>query len=406
MARRGAGQGRRPVLVVLCASSALAVTNALALSPFLADMGDEFGVSVALLGQALTVSGLLGAAIGLFIGPLAERAGYHVVMLGGTVALTLSNVLTALASGFEVLLLAQLANGIAGATVSPIAFAYAGVLYAGEGRARAISRIYATAAGAEVVVLPLLAFVGDEASWRWSFGILAGCAVLFFSAAAWILPRRPRDDSARLRPRAVVDAYLPILRLRPVALLYGAQFLRGVCWTGMLAYIGAFIDDELGYSLRIAGLVWMVLGPGFLVGSLLVAGRLRRIDPYRTFMFATALMAGTTLVTFWLRGSIGPTFTLLLVVAAAGGAAEVVAATRISAVSPAPQGPTMSLHSSTLRFGTALGAFVGGLLLAGGGYTGLGLGLAVIGGAAVVAAWWSRASRGGSPTSAQRSSAE
>jgi predicted MFS family arabinose efflux permease len=271
--------------------------------------------------------------------------------------------------------------------ISPVAFAYAGVLYAGAGRARAISRIYAAAAGSEVVLLPLLAFIGDESSWRWSFGVMALAALGFFLAAIITLPRRARDPSARLSPRAVVRAYLPILRDRPLALLYLAQFLRGICWTGMLAYIGAFIDDELGYSLRVSGLVWMVLGPGFLVGSLLVGGRLRRVHPRRMFMCMTGVMAITIALTFLMRGTIGPTFALLLVVAIAGGAAEVVTATAISAESRAPQGPTMSLHSSTLRYGTAVGALVGGALLALGGYDALGLGLAIIGFAGVACAW-------------------
>ncbi|RIK37004.1 MAG: hypothetical protein DCC58_18575 [Chloroflexi bacterium] len=338
------------LLPVLCAASALAVTNAVALSPFLADMGGALGVSVAVLGQTLTVSGLLGAALGLFIGPLAERAGYHRVLLSGTIALVASNILTALATGIEMIVLAQLANGIAGATVSPIAFAYAGTTYAGEGRRRAISRIYATAAGAGVVALPLLAFVGDWASWRWSFGLLAGAALTFFLAALATLPRRQRDPSARLRPRAIVAVYYPILSHRPVGLLYLAQCMRGVCWTGMLSYIGAFINQQLGYAL-------------------------------------TAVMALMIALTFWLQADIGPTFVLLLLAATAGGAAEVVAATAISADSSAPQGPTMSLHSSILRAGTAMGALVGGGLLALGGYALLGFGLACAGLVGVACAW-------------------
>lgn len=375
------------LLPVLCAASALAVTNAVALSPFLADMGGALGVSVAVLGQTLTVSGLLGAALGLFIGPLAERAGYHRVLLSGTIALVASNILTALATGIEMIVLAQLANGIAGATVSPIAFAYAGTTYAGEGRRRAISRIYATAAGAGVVALPLLAFVGDWASWRWSFGLLAGAALTFFLAALATLPRRQRDPSARLRPRAIVAVYYPILSHRPVGLLYLAQCMRGVCWTGMLSYIGAFINQQLGYALTVAGLVWVVLGPGFLLGSLLVGGRLRRVEPRRLYMAGTAVMALMIALTFWLQADIGPTFVLLLLAATAGGAAEVVAATAISADSSAPQGPTMSLHSSTLRAGTAMGALVGGGLLALGGYALLGFGLACAGLVGVACAW-------------------
>jgi predicted MFS family arabinose efflux permease len=60
----------------------------------------------------------------------------------------------------------------------------------------------------------------------------------------------------------------------------------------------------------------------------------------------------------------------------------------------------MSLHSSTLRFGTALGALVGGGLLALGGYDLLGVGLAVVGFSGVACAWLSL--RGGSVSSRTR----
>jgi len=387
----------RFVLPVLCAASALSVTNALALSPFLADIGRDFGVSVALLGQTLTASGLLGAMIGLFIGPLAERAGYHRVLLAGTFALLISNLLTASATGLGMLLLAQLANGVAGATVSPMAFAYAGVIYRDHGRGRAISRIYATAAGSEVVILPLLALVGDAFGWRWSFAVLALGTVGFFIAALVLLPRRASDTEARLHPRAIVAAYLPMLHDRPLTLLFAAQFLRGVCWTGMLSYIGAFINDEMGYSLRLSGLVWAVLGPGFLIGSLLVGGRLRLADRRKTFMVSVAVLAAMVALTFQVEAGILITFGLLLVAAAGGGAAEVVNATAISATSPVPQGPTMSLHSSTLRFGTASGAMVGGALLAIGGYGLLGIGLALVGCGAIACAWRSGQYRAAAP---------
>jgi predicted MFS family arabinose efflux permease len=377
------------LLPALCAASAISVLNALALSPFLAEMSDDLGISVALLGQSLTVSGLLGAGIGLFVGPAAERIGYRRVLLAGTVALLLSNVGTALAPSFELLLLTQLANGISGATISPMAFAFAGALYDAEMRRHAISRIYAVAAGVEVVGLPALAALGDVTSWRWSFAAMGSFSIVLYVLAAVALPRLTGNPQTQINLRAIARAYAPIVRFKPVALLYVAQFLRGICWTGMLAYVGAFIDDELGYSLRAAGLVWTVLGAGFLAGSLLVGGRLRLLDARRTFIVTTALLGAFIGLTFWWQAGIALTFALLFIVSTAGGAAEVTAATVISAETPAPQGPTMSLHSSTLRFGTATGALVGGALLAIGGYGVMSAGLPLFAVAAIAATWFS-----------------
>jgi predicted MFS family arabinose efflux permease len=392
IARAGGDEQRadRLVLIALCLASSLSVTNALALAPFLADIGRDVGASVALIGQAATAASLVGASLGLVIGPAAEWFGYRRLMLAGFAALVVSNVATALAPSFGALVAAQVAGGIGGATISPMAFAIAGLRFDGERRRRAISRIYAATAGAEVVALPLLAFIGDQTVWRWSFIVLAitGAASLAFAATS--LPRDVINRASRFQPRAVLGTYAPLLRSRALLLVYVAQFLRGVAWTGMLTYAGAFLIEELGISLQAAGLIWVVLGPGFLIGSLMVAGPLRRFDARLTFTLTTAAMGLLIGYVFLRQPDVLLVFAALLLTALVGGIAEVTAATILSTETPATQAATMALHASTLRYGTATGALAGGVLLAGGSYTALGYGLPLIALAACVACRLSR----------------
>src|SRR5206468_3864910 len=160
----------------LCLASSLSVLNTLALAPFLARIAPDLGTSVALLAQALTLTGLLGALLGLVIGPVAEALGYRRLLLGGVAALVLCDIGTALAA--------------------------------------------------------------------------AGCGLLGVIALPADAPlARPTLSMAALR-----GTYAPLLAYRPVALIFGAQFLRGVCWTGLLAYDGAFIVEALHHSVQLAGL--------------------------------------------------------------------------------------------------------------------------------------------------------
>ena len=377
------------VLTILCLASGLSVLNALALAPFLAEMAPDFGLSVAGLGQTLTVTGMVAACLGLVIGPAAEWAGYRTVMLCGLAALVVAVFGTSLAPSFPLLLLAQMTGAIGASTISPMAYAIAARRFDGPERNKAISRIYAASAGVNVVGLPTIAFIGDAAGWRWAFVTVGGMATAALALALAALPHDAGDRPQGFRIASVQEAYRPIARHRAMRLTFASQFLRGVAWTGTLTYVGAYLVEELDRSVRVAGLVWLALNPGFLVGSLLVGGGLRRYEPRRTFILTVAAMGALIGLLFLVQPGIGPTFALLFVLALMGGIAEVTLATIIAAETPTQQGATMSLHSSTLRFGTGTGALVGGALLAAGDYHALGIGLPLVALGAAIAGWLS-----------------
>ena len=380
----------RFLFLTLCLTTSLSVLNALALSPFLAEIAPDLDTSVALLGQALMASALVGATVGVFIGPSAEWLGYKRLLLAGIVALIVCNLGTALAPSFLGMAAAQIVGGISAATISPMGFAIAGNSYHGDERRRVISRMFAAASVASIVGFPILTFIGSTASWRWSFVLLACVAATTLALSSITLTKDKPAPTDPMRVRAILSVYKPLLRHQTVSLVFAAQFLRGVAWTGMLAYVGAFIDEEMGRSLQLAGLVWLVLGPGFLTGSLLVSGPLRRYDPRLTFMLTVTLMGAFIGVLFLLEPPIVLAFAVLLASAFTGGIAEVTAVTILSGESPAAQGATMALNSTVTRFGTALGALLGGALLATGGYAMLGVGFPVVALIAMIACALSR----------------
>jgi predicted MFS family arabinose efflux permease len=382
------------LLVTLCLVTSLSVINALTLSPFLAAIAGDLDTSVALLGQAVTGAALLGATVGLGIGPAADAFGFRPLLVAGIIAMIVSVLGTALAPSLIVLIVAQLVSGVSAASMSPIALAIAGTRFSGDARRQAISRIFAASSAAGVVGFPILTTIGDLTSWRWSFVALGTAALATLALVLVTLPRDDARDRAAFSPRAVLDAYRPILRYRPVALMYTGQFLRGVCWVGLLTYVGAFFIEQLGLSLRLAGFLWVCIGPGFLLGSLLVNGRLRRYEPKTTFALTASLMGLAIGVLLVLQLPLAASCALLFLAAVAGGIAEVTAVTVLSNESPGQQGATMSLNSSITRLGSAGGALLGGALLAGGGYALVGLGLPLVAGAAALVGLRSRRSAG------------
>jgi predicted MFS family arabinose efflux permease len=378
------------VLVALCVASSLGVLNAMILSPFLSDMADDLNTSVALIGQAVTATAVCAALLGLLAGPLADGVGYRRLLLFGICMLALYDVGIALVPGLNALLVVQVFGGISGATVSPLSSAIAGTRFTGDHRRRAISRIYASASGASIIGFPILTTVGDASSWRWVFIVLAFVALAGVALILFAVPADAPTRTSRMRIGDIRQAYLPLLRHRPLALVYLGQFLRGACWVGMLTYVGAFFIDELGLSLSIAGFLWVFLSAGFLTGSLLVNGRLRRYDPRLTFMLTATMMGAFVAVMFLAEAPIPVSLALLFLGSLAGGVAEVTAVTVLANETTGPQGATMALNSSVVRFGTAAGASLGGALLALGGYPLVALGLPIVAVIGSIVVWFSR----------------
>jgi predicted MFS family arabinose efflux permease len=369
------------------------------LSPFLSDMASDLNTSVALIGQAVTATAVCSALLGLLAGPLADGVGYKRLLLFGIGMLALYDLGIALVPGLSALLVVQLFGGISGATVSPLASAIAGTRFTGDQRRRAISRIYASASGGSIIGFPILTTLGDASSWRWVFVALAFVALAGIALVVYAVPGDRPTRTSRMRVGDIGRAYLPLLRQRSLALVYLGQFLRGACWVGMLTYVGAFFIDELGLSLSVAGFLWVFLSAGFLIGSLLVNGQLRRYDQRMTFILTATMMGAFVGVMFLAEAPIPVSLALLFLGSLAGGVAEVTAVTILANETSGPQGATMALNSSVVRFGTAAGASLGGAFLALGGYPLVALGLPLVAVLGSVVVWISRGVHTAAPPS-------
>src|SRR5262245_16311754 len=107
----------RRVLRALCAASFLALLPSFVLPAFFPAIARDFGTTVPILGQTLTIMVLIGAAAGLVVGPLADRRGHRALLVGGCIATAAALLGTGLAPTFLVLLLSCAVAGVAQATL-------------------------------------------------------------------------------------------------------------------------------------------------------------------------------------------------------------------------------------------------------------------------------------------------
>ena len=209
----------------------------------------------------------------------------------------------------------------------------------------------------------------------WRGALLVGAALtllIALPALRWLPPDIGRGGT-RLTARSLLVAYRPLAGSRPLVLLYGASGLRSAGVIGAFSYFGAFIADRYHAGPGLVGLSFLGVGLGVLAGDVLSATTTVRV-PLRLLTAVTG--AASCLL-------LGAAFALLLPLAATvaltAGAAVLTSVSYIALTTlmtretPGGGGTTMVLNGSVINLGTAVGAAVGGLLIALGGYALLGL---------------------------------
>ncbi|MEZ4521906.1 MAG: MFS transporter [Thermomicrobiales bacterium] len=251
------------LLAPLALTSFIGLLNGFALGPFLPSISDDIGTSVPVLGQIATATFLMTAVGGLFVGPLADQLGHRRMILVGLVATIISAGGTALAPGFGSVLVTRMIGGVGGSVASGVPLAVAGSRFAGDARRRALSIITATVAAGAVVGAPMLTSIGAFFSWRIAFGFVAIVGICCLAGFALYFPRDGEpSDPGRPAIAGLLQAYMPLIQNRTMVLLYGAALLQAIAWTGPFTYLGAFFEEELGFSTQEIGYGYMATGTG------------------------------------------------------------------------------------------------------------------------------------------------
>ena len=382
--RRG-GAGR--VQVALCIAAFLAALNFFAPTPFYPQIARDLQTTVPLVGQVVTLMALISAVLGIAAGPLADRYGYRWPLVIGLLAIAVNLLGMSATSTYPVLLALGVAGGLGDALVFSLPLAIAGTLFAGDARRRAIAWTIGALSAAPIVGVPILTAVGAVTSWR---AALAAAGVAGVGAAWFVASTVPADHqrpASPLRVGALLTAYAPLLRHAPILRLFAVTALRAIAWLGPLTYLGAYLSQAVGLDTRQIGVVYMLSGGGYVLGSVAAGERLGGLSP-RVLVAAASAAIGLLLGPMLILTNPWVVLPLLVAGSVAAAAAGVGVTALLAAESPAGAGTTMVLNGSILNFGTAASAALGGSLIALGGYPALGVGMPVFALAAAALALW------------------
>ncbi len=342
----------------------------IALSPVLAQAGEDLGVSTATAGQLRTISGLVAGLTALSLGQLSARLGLRRLLLLGAALLATGSLASAAAGTFTVLAFAQVLIGIAVAVLLTAGTTAAAEWAPAEQRGRVLSWTLAGPAGAWIVGMPLIGVVGSV-SWRLALLVLPLVgASLAFLAVFLKTESQPGENPTRSGVRTALSH-------SSVRRWSAAELLANSAWVGTLVFSGALLVETYGSSPVLTGVVLAIGASAYISGNLFSRRFLER-DSRRALIWLTLAMAIGIAVFGLVRPSLLVSAGLFSAAGFAGGGRTLIG----NAVGLETAGDlrmaVMGLRAAANQFGYFIGASIAGAALVLGGYRALGLALGAL----------------------------
>jgi MFS transporter, DHA1 family, inner membrane transport protein len=316
-------------------------------------------------GDIPTAGHLISAyALGVVVGaPVLAVAGARLPRRALLVALmsayAVANALSALAGSYGLLLLARFVDGVPHGAFFGVASLVAADLARPGRQGRAVAMVMIGLSVANVVGVPGATWLGQHVGWRSAFWVAASLAVLTMALVLAFVPACPGNAEAtgrrELRLFAEPQAWLTLLA---GAIGFGGMFALYSYIANVVTVVGGLPDGAVPVFL-------LAFGLGMVAGTW-VAGALADWSVFRSLLGSSAAMA-VLLVSFGLVAPTGwPALLPAFLVAVVSSVLVVNLQLRLMDVAGDAQTLGAAMNHSSLNIGNAIGAWLGGLVIAAG----------------------------------------
>jgi DHA1 family inner membrane transport protein len=341
------------LLPLLSLANLVIGTGAFVLAGILLGVSADLGISVPAAGQAMTAYALATAVLAPLLlvatGGLTRRQAMALALA----VFALGNFVSAAADSLATLLAGRVLMG-AGAMFTPIAAGLAVTATPPAQRGRALSIVFLGISLSYVVGLPLGTWLAAQHSWRLPVQLVGVASLAMLGVLMWQLPATPAA------PGASFSGSGALLRKPEVALPLLLTLLYFTAIFTIFAYIGPVLQALGPMSVSAVALTLLAVGVAGVVGTLIGGWASDRIGAHATLKLQLLVFLLGQAALPLTAGQPGWTVVTLVVWGAAGFGMMPPQQSRLAAVAPAKAPLLLSLNTSMLYLGTALGSIVGG----------------------------------------------
>ncbi|MCK0208000.1 MFS transporter [Starkeya koreensis] len=293
---------------------------------------------------------------------LTGRVPRKPLLMGLMALFVAGNAAAALSPSYETLLVARVLSAFAHGVFFSVGATIAADLVPADRRASAIALMFMGLTVAIVTGVPLGTFIGQSFGWRATFWAVSGLGVVAFLAIAALLPASlSRPAPARLLDQLrVLGSGRLLIVYGMTALGYGGTFVA-------FTYLASILEHITGFAASSVSLLLVVYGLAIAAGNI-AGGKVADRDPVRalTLIFlAQALVLALftfTAVSPWLTL---PTLAALGFLSFANvPGLQIYVVELAKKVRPGAVDVASALNIAAFNLGIAIGAWVGGLVVA------------------------------------------
>jgi MFS transporter, DHA1 family, inner membrane transport protein len=333
-------------------------TAVLAPAGMLSELSSGLDVSIRDAGLLITFGAIvlcIGSPLTAWLSSQMERRTLLTVTLA---VIALSNAASAFAADYATLLVIRLIMLAVGALYTPQAAGTAALIAPPEKRGGTIAHIYLGWSLAVAIGLPLVTFIASRYGWRAAFAGIGLATCFSFLLLAWRLPGGLMGTPVDLKTWADVGRNrLIVLLLLITTLQISGQFV-------VFTYMGPLLARLTQAGPDAVGLVFATFGVFGFIGNVIATRLVDSWGSYRTSLLSMAsLLAGAII---WALGAGNFAIMAAAVVIWGLGFASnnSMQQVRLIGAAPALSAASVSLNTSALYIGQAIGSAIGGMLFA------------------------------------------
>ncbi|MGW9182017.1 MFS transporter [Agromyces sp. NPDC055661] len=302
----------------------------------------------------------LGVVVGApTIAAAAARWPRKRLLLALLTAFALGTLASALLPSFGLVLIARFIAALPHGAYFGIASLVAASLMGPGKRARGVALVLSGLTIANVIGVPAITWLGQAAGWRVAYVAVAGIFALTFLAVALAVPWQAGDPHATMKRELKAFSRAQVW----FALAIGAIGFGGLF--SVYSYVAPLATNVTGLPEAVVPLVLVMFGIGMTIGNL-VGGRLADWSVRRSMYVFFGILAGAlVLLAFTASNPVG-LFAGVFLIGGSSAALSPTIQARLMDVARDSQSIAAALNHSALNLGNWLGAFLGGIAIAGG----------------------------------------
>jgi predicted MFS family arabinose efflux permease len=332
-------------------------TGAMIVPGMLNELSADLGAPPAAIGMLISGFAMTVCIGGPFLAGWTSGIDRRKLLTAALALYAVMHVVAALAPNYHSLLAARMVTAVGAAIFTAQAAATVGLMVPPETRGKAMGLVFLGWSISSVIGTPIGAYLSAHIGWRPTMG-LVGVLTALFAAGVWLqIPAKlhvaPMDRAAWKR----------LLTNVPLMLAISVTAIQALGLFTVFAYMALILKESLGATPALISVLFLCFGITGVLGNFIGARVMDRIGAVRVGIAGMSCML--TAIVLWplTRGSLAATVVLIMIWGLGCFSVNSSQQVRVVTMAPALASASVSLNSSAIYLGQALGAFFGGLII-------------------------------------------